>query len=198
MRIQSDSAQIPTTKTPNFKAIKSVRCEGLYKKYPEYGQELVETFKQNPKAMEFCKEYDVDIVFHAFKRAVSSVESSIRILFKNPAKKSFLGILGNARDEIALHGFGNRYDEKLSLRQSTANLKNYIAENVPGKTSGVLNSHIESKEEEIKKALDKKAAKLAKKQEKAEIKNNSKNKMIADTEKLQDSIQDLINQSYLT
>lgn len=198
MRIQSDSAQIPTTKTPNFKAIKSVRCEGLYKKYPEYGQELVETFKKNPKAMEFCKEYDVDIVFHAFKRAVSSVESSIRILFKNPAKKSFLGILGNARDEIALHGFGNRYDEKLSLRQSTANLKNYIAENVPGKTSGVLNSHIESKEEEIKEALDKKAAKLAKKQEKAEIKNNSKNKMIADTEKLQDSIQDLINQSYLT
>lgn len=195
MRIQNDPTQIPTTQAPNFKAIKSVRCEGLYKKYPEYGQELVDTFKKNPKAMEFCKKYDVDIVFHAFKRAVSSVESSIHILFKNPAKKSFLGIISNTRDEIALHGFGNQYDEKLSLGQSTANLKDYIAENIPGKTSGVLDSHIKLKEEEIQEALDKKAAKLAQRQEKAETRNNSKNKMIADSEKLQDSIQDLINQT---
>lgn len=196
MRIQNDSTQLPTTvQAPNFKAIKSVRCEGLYKKYPEYGQELVDTFKKNPKAMEFCKKYDVDIVFHAFKRAVSATESSIHILFKNPAKKTFLGILGNKRDEIALHGFGNQYEEKLSLGQSTANLKDYIAENIPGKTSGVLDSHIELKEEEIQEVLDKKAAKLAQKQEKSEATRNSKNKIAADTEKLQDSIQELINQS---
>lgn len=199
MKIQNDPTQIPTTaQAPNFKAIKSVRCEGLYKKYPEYGQELVDTFRKNPKAMEFCKKYDVDIVFHAIKRAVAATESSIHILFKNPAKKSFLGIFGKAKDEIVLHGFGNKYDERLSLSQSTANLKDYIAEDVPGKTSGVLDSHLKHKEEEIQESLNSQAATLAEKQKSAEAKNASKHKMISDTEKLQDSIQDLINQSNLT
>lgn len=52
---------------PNFTSIKSVKCEGLYKKTPELATDVVEAFKANPKAMEFCRKYDVDIVFYAFK-----------------------------------------------------------------------------------------------------------------------------------
>lgn len=195
MFVQNDPIQIPRTQTPNFKAIKSVRCEGLYKKYPEYGQELVDTFRKNSKAMEFCKKYDVDIIFHACELAVAETESSIHILFKNPAKKLFFGILGNTKDEIAIYGFGNQYDEKLSVYQSTTDLKNNITENVSVKTSGFLNAYIKIKEEEIQETLDKKVAKLAQKQEKSKTIQNSKNKIVADTEKLQDSIQKLINQS---
>ena len=42
---------------PNFTAIRSIKCEGLYKKYPEYANHLVEAFKKNPIAIEFCKKY---------------------------------------------------------------------------------------------------------------------------------------------
>lgn len=31
---------------PNFTSIKSVKCEGLYKKYPEFATELVQAFKK--------------------------------------------------------------------------------------------------------------------------------------------------------
>ena len=58
---------------PNFTAIKSVKCDGLYKKYPELANELIEALKQNPKAMEFCKKYDVDIIFYAIKQYQNSV-----------------------------------------------------------------------------------------------------------------------------
>ena len=71
----------PNQTTPNFKAIKSAKCEGLYKDYPSYGKNLVETFKKNPTAMKFCKKYDVNLVFHACKDMMNSVRSTLLLTF---------------------------------------------------------------------------------------------------------------------
>ncbi len=38
----------------SFAGIRQVKCSGLYKKYPELGKEMVDTFKDNPKVMDFC------------------------------------------------------------------------------------------------------------------------------------------------
>ena len=73
------------TSTPNFKAIKSIKSTGLYKKQPRLVQGLVDTFQTNKTAMDFCKKYDVDIVFHACKDIMHSVKSTVAIFFKNPA-----------------------------------------------------------------------------------------------------------------
>ena len=40
---------------PNFTSIKSVRCEGLYKKYPEFADALVTAFKKIQKLWSFAK-----------------------------------------------------------------------------------------------------------------------------------------------
>ena len=45
MQVQNNP-QIPNT-VPNFKAIKSVKHQGLYKKHPKLAQNLVDTFKTN-------------------------------------------------------------------------------------------------------------------------------------------------------
>ena len=169
----------------NFKAIKSVKCEGLFKKFPEYGQILVDTFQQNPKAMEFCKKYDVDIVFYALKKAISDVESSIHIIFENPAKKKFLGFLGNTRDKISISGYHR------SLEESVDTLKNYIENN----QAGVLNANIENKENEILKAIEEIMIKKAEKHKKEVAKVNNLTQKEENSKKLQNSIRDLINNS---
>jgi flagellum-specific peptidoglycan hydrolase FlgJ len=47
--------------------------------------------------MEFCKKYDVKIIFRAYKDFQESVTSAIHILFDNPAKKKTFGIFKNRR-----------------------------------------------------------------------------------------------------
>ena len=58
MQIQSINSYNDKKNQPNFTAIKSLKMEGLYKKYPELGKQLVDTFQSSPRAMEFCKKYD--------------------------------------------------------------------------------------------------------------------------------------------
>ena len=65
--------------TPNFTAIEKIGYSGLYKNAPEEGQKLLEAFKQNPYAMDFCKKYNVKVFFHAMKEGYNLVESSIHI-----------------------------------------------------------------------------------------------------------------------
>ena len=142
---------------PNFKAIKSVKCDGLYKEFPGYGKNLVEAFKKNPTAMQFCKKYDVNLVFHACKDMMNSVRSTLLLSFENPAKSKFLGFLGSRKDKIELSGYGNAYDTRSSLKTSTNQLMDYMLDSTEGKpVSGVLNSHIKLKEEQIADTLFKK------------------------------------------
>ena len=104
--------------------------------------------------MEFCKKYDVNIVFYACKEAMDSVKSSIHLFFENPTKTKFLGIFGNQQDKIEISGYGNRYNLAESLTESTAELKRHIVDEIIGETTGVLNGQIRYKEEEIQKILN--------------------------------------------
>lgn len=195
MLIQNDPQSPIQTQTPNFKAIKSVKCEGLYKKYPQYAEKLVDTFKKNPIAMNFCKERDVNIVFYACQKMIEGVESSIHIFFKNPAKTKFFGLIKNADDKISLSVYDYRGGIEESLEKSTAGLKDYITENIPGKTSGVLDSHIHYKQEEINEYLAQKSKKEEEAVKKANLKNQLKSQKISAKESLKESIENLINSS---
>lgn len=157
MQIYNNPQVLPVVTSPNFKAIKSVKCEGLYKEFPRYGKDLVDTFKKNPTAMEFCRKYDVDLVFHACKDMMNSVRSTILLIFKNPAKSKFLGFLGSRKDKIELSGYGNAYNYGSSLEASTEQLMDYMLDSTNGKpVSGLLDSHIKLKEKEINDILLKK------------------------------------------
>lgn len=187
-------------KNPNFTAIKSVKCEGLYKKYPEYANELVEAFKQNPKAMEFCKKYDVDIVFYAVKQMQDNVKSSILIFFdnvsKSRAKRFFDKLFGNNEDKVVLHAWGNKYSLQKSLKSSTEELVNNIIlpeRKIEGHyRGGLLNAHLESADEKIQKVLSEKARKVQQKEAKLAAKKEAEDKLQNAGSKLQDSINDLI------
>ncbi len=180
---------------PNFKAIRTVKCEGLYKKYPELGKELVETFRANPAAMDFCKKYDVDIIFDACKRAITAVESSIHIVFDNPAKKKFLGIFGSQKDRIHLSNYNDAYEIPKSIKESTEGLKDYISPSIPGRTSGLLDAHINYKEEDIQKVLDERKEILAKKLDENKKAEQEKTKQEIDKQSLADSVSELIKSS---
>ena len=157
MQIYNNPQVPPVVTSPNFKAIKSVKCEGLYKEFPRYGKDLVDTFKKNSTAMEFCRKYDVDIVFHACKDMMDSVRSTMLLIFKNPAKSKFLGFLGSRKDKIELSGYGNAYNFGSSLKASTGQLMDYMLDSTNGKpVSGLLDSHIKLKEKEINDILLKK------------------------------------------
>ena len=59
-------------------------------------------------------------------------------------------------DKIELSGYGNAYEVKKSLVNSTQDLVDYMLESTPGKSvSGLLNQHLKLKEEEIQKVLNK-------------------------------------------
>ena len=186
--------------TPNFTAIKSVKCDGLYKKYPELANELIEALKQNPKAMDFFKKYDVDIIFHAIKQYQHSVESSLHIFFDNISKskteKFFEKLFGNSNDKIVLHSWGSDYSVTKSIEQSTKDMiENMILpERKVGDRhcGGLLNAHIKSTEAEIQKVLDEKAAKLEKKLAKLQGKKDAEIKTQNAASELENSIKDLI------
>lgn len=160
---------------PNFTAIRSVKCEGLYKKYPELANNLVSAFKENPTAMAFCKKYDVDIVFAAIKQMQDTVESSIHIVFDNISKSKvrrfFEGVLGKNDDKVVLHAWGNEYSLPCSIEKSTQNLAEHISPEVKtaeGYRGGMLDSHLKNAEERIQTALNKRLEKISKKKAKAE------------------------------
>lgn len=157
MQIYNNPQVPPVVTSPNFKAIKSVKCVGLYKEFPRYGKDLVDTFKKNPTAMEFCRKYDVDLVFHACKDMMNSVRSTILLIFENPTKSKFLGFLGSRKDRIELSGYGHAYNYDASLKASTNTLIDYMLDSTEGKpVTGLLDSHIKLKEKEINDILLKK------------------------------------------
>ena len=185
---------------PNFTSIKSIKCEGLYKKYPDLANNLVDAFRNNPKAMDFCKKYDVDIVFYAVKQMHDSVESSVHIFFDNISKskfrKFFEKLVGGSDDNVTLHAWGNKYSLAHSLEDSTADLVDAISPErkvLDGYRGGLLDSHLASAEERMEKILEQKAKKQMAVASKIAEAKNAKSKLESDTSKLQDSINDLID-----
>ena len=182
-----------TNNTTNFKAIKNVKCKGLYKEFPKYGKELVDSFNSNSKAIEFCKKYDVNLIFNACIDAMNSVKSSMQIIFKNPTKNKFLGFLGNQKDKIELTSYGNTHFVEGSLKDSTNRLVKYMQGTGASEeaTCGVLESHLNLKENEIQKKLFKNSTNV--KEKLPHEKNDTLYKW--DKEDLEDSINNLINNS---
>lgn len=179
----------------NFKAIKSIKCEGLYKKFPEEGKKLIQSFKENAKAMDFCKKYDVDIVFFAQEKAMNSVDSSINIHYKDPTKGFFKrlsdAICGN-EDLIRVFGFGNKYNIKDSIHESTMELNEMIASQYGQyNKSGLLNSHIKVAEKNIESNLLEKAKKQAKTEEINRAKISAKEQFEKDSSELEKMLSEL-------
>ena len=181
---------------PNFTAIKSVKCDGLYKKYPELANELVTAFKKNPTAMEFCKKYDVDVVFYAVKQMQDAVESSIHIFFdnisKSKARKFFDKVLGKNEDKVVIHAWGNEYSLPRSLEKSTANLVvNISPERKVGDRfcGGLLDSHINAVDKEMQRVLKIKAQKTQEKEAPLVNKKETEKDLQNATFKLKDSIE---------
>ncbi len=185
-------------RNPQFTSIKSITTSGLYKKFPEYGKELVDAFRKNPEVIQFCKKYDVDIVFDAFK-GTSMIESSMHILYDNLAKskvRRFFDRLCGNRDKVSLHSWGNSFDVKLSIKKSTSDLVEMILPEGAGvqkSRNGLLNSHLRSADKSIQDILDERAQKsLAQKSKKAE-KVHAEDCFVANEKALDDSIKDLMN-----
>ena len=187
-----NNPQIPSSTTPNFKAIKSVKCKGLYKNFPKQAKEMVDTFKENKVAMDFCKKYDTDIVFYAVRKNIHTVNNAILMFFNNPAKKKFLGIFGSKRDKISLSTYSNEFELEKSFTNSVNRLKNFM---INDKEKGLLIAHINNKEEEINKVLSLKNDELIRKQTKLAAKQQAKQNFKNDSKNLDQSIQDLIENS---
>lgn len=192
-----NNPQIPTqTNPPAFKAIKSVKLEGLYKKFPEQGKELVSVFGENPVAMEFCKKYDVDIVFNAIKDLQNTVSNNLHIFFNNPSKRKFLGLFGNTRDNISISSYGNQINIEESLKASCKELKKFMSKETSGiVNSGMLDSHIQLKEKEIEEVLQEKLTKQSQKYDMKAAKYSARFKHKEDKASLENSIDELINKS---
>lgn len=199
--MQVNNNNLSMKSNTNFTAIKSINCRGLYNKYPQLANELVDTFKLSPKAMDFCKKYDVDIVFYAVKKEISAVESSIHIFYKNIAKskfKRFFDSINCREDKVSLSQYTDEYNIDESIKASTNYLKECI---MPKGTqannyhNGMLDIHLTSTDNEIQKVLAKKEQLAMKKNIKLESKIKAKDKFNDDNIKLNSSIKDLIDKS---
>ena len=191
--VQSNYYNNNQRQTPNFTSIKKIGYSGLYEKAPEEGKKLLDAFRQNPYAMDFCRRYDVKIFFHAMKDGYNRLESSIHIFYDNPTVgkiRKFFRALCNNEEQVKIHSW------QPNLEESTNELAEMILPYEKGHNkSGLLNSHIEIACQSMQKVRDareaKKLAKLAKKQEKLDAKNQD----IGARQRLDKSIQDLIESS---
>jgi len=198
MNIQNNP-QIPSTISPSFKAIKTVKCAGLYEKYPKYAEKLIYTFRNNPVAMNFCKNRDVDIVFYASKDRMNGTESSIHIFYNNPVKsliKKFFDFINGKKECIQLSAWGNQYNVRESLIESTGSLIESLKPYNPndGQT-GVLDSHIKLAEKKYQETLAKKSKKQEEKLAKIAKQNFEKKETESAKESLKSSISKLIESS---
>ena len=172
----------------------------MYKKYPQFANSLVESFQKNPKAIEFCKKYDVDIVFYAVKQMRDSVQSSVHIFFDNIAKsktrKLFDKLAGKSDDKIEVYAWGKKYSLPHSIEESTANLIEAMSPErkvANGYRGGFLDSNIKFAEEKIQKALSEKAKIVEQKAAESAAAKAAKAQYRNDVSKLQNSIKELIN-----
>lgn len=186
----------------NFTAVRSVKCDGLYKKHPELANELVEAFKQNPVAIEFCKKYDVDIVFNAIIKAENYVKSSVSIFFDNvsesKAEKFFRKLFGIRENKVVVESFGNEYPLSSCFKTSTKELVERILpekDSAGGWHKGLLDIYLKSADKQMQEALDKGSKKSLKKAAKLVAEQVNESKIKNANFELQNSIKDLMNQS---
>lgn len=176
----------------NFTAIKSIKCQGLYKKAPEYGKELLEAFNKNPVAMDFCKKYDVSLIFYADKY-MSNIKSSLVMFYENQSiskiSRFIKKLFGSDNDVIHISSWNN------NLKNSTAELVERILPEHAGRDkaqNGLLSSHIQLADEKMQQIINAKEAKKAAKLAKQAEKQIAVNKLQKDQNDLSKQMSDLI------
>ena len=137
-------------KNPNFGAIRSVQCIGLYEKNPQFNQRLEQALDKCYSLKDFSKKYDVDIIFDAWLRSKSRVENSISIIFENPSKSKILGVLGSKTDKIEIGRDNDLSNTAESFTHSTMQLIDDITSGYCGGT-GRLEHAVKEKAKEIEK-----------------------------------------------
>ncbi len=139
--------------------------------------------------MEFCKKYDVSVVFHAMKDNFDSAKASVCIFYDNIAKskmKKLLNFFNDSDDKVVISSWGKDYNLNKSLREATNSLKHAISPENPSAKyqTGLLNAHLEVADRKIQEILT----------HNVEVKQKKLNK-ISEKEILNTSIKDLIDKS---
>lgn len=167
---------------PNFTALKSINYAGLYKKYPEVSQKMLEAFKANDKALDFCKKFDVDVVFFASKEGITGVNNYLLMRYRNIATTAFEKLMNvfKPKKEVKLYSFGNEYDYGSSLAKSADELRRHMLPDTVKGGNGLLDWHINSAIKEHEKELAEIAEKNETKIEKQKVNKETANKKISD------------------
>ena len=198
-----------TNTNPQFKAIKSFQCKGLYKKFPDAAKEIVDTFQANPKAMDFCSKYDVDIFLTAkesWETGHYAIKNTLLIVYENIAKSKIKKVIdwllkNTSKDQIQFDFFDESVTQYGREKPVTKNFKKALSPwnaEFP-RTTGQLDYQIDAAERDIQELLAAKAAKAAKA---AEVKHShaigkasAQKKALEERQALDDSINELINKS---
>ena len=72
----------------SFGAIKSLKFVGEFKKSPVAQEKILNAFETSSSLQKFCKKFDVDIVFRAFKDERCNMQSAMAVFYKEIADGS--------------------------------------------------------------------------------------------------------------
>ncbi len=183
-----------------FGAIKSVKCTGLYEQFPDLGKDLVDTFQSNPKAMDFCKKYDVDLVFSAIKTGWSSVQTTLHVFYDDLSKgkfKKFWQGLTSSPDEVSVASFSGSYNINYedSLKATTLSLKQMIAPPGTKGYKGTLDKFLKEADDKLCVAYAKRPDIVSKNKHHVDADLDSRMQLEEETSKLEASIRNLIKKS---
>jgi len=196
MKIQNSS----NINSPSFGVIRDVRYLGLYKKNKNLAKKVFQELNMNPKAMEFCQKYDVNITLNAQKtnNLYNEVKSYFAISYDDPTRSlfgKFFDFLFGKQKAIKIDSYGYDIYPDEALVDCTKNMISYIARKESSRSTGILDYHIDMAEEEIQAKLNKKTEKLNKKKSEIESKQNQKIEAEKNSSELQSTINELINSS---
>lgn len=82
----------------NFGALKSLKFIGEFKKSPIAQEKILNAFEASSSLQKFCKKFDVNIVFRAFKDERNNMQSAMAVFYKEIAdgSKTFMQKIKNA------------------------------------------------------------------------------------------------------
>lgn len=187
MQIRNNTVN-PVANSTNFKAIKGIKCYGLYKTNHSHRMNLIKSLHKNKTVMDFCNKYDVNIIFDAYKEASNIICSQISILFKNPTKKGLFSLFNGQKDRITTLGISNAFEQETALKESTSKLIDRISEE-----EGTLSYFVKEKDNSIQKYIENKNAKKIKKSQEKHRKEIIKQKEQKENIEFKNAVNDIIN-----
>lgn len=143
----------------NFGALKSIKFSRKLSKDPVAQEKLLDAFQLNTSLKNFCKNFDVDIIFDAFENGCNGGESRMAVIYRDKADqpKSFLKrIIDSFKgyDPIIISGYD--YTVEDSVKD--------LCTRISSQQAGIFD-YTRDKIYEAKKAKEKAAATLIAKKE---------------------------------